>query len=127
MTAFAADVRQSLLNLMPENFIEVYDVSILRHLVRYLKAVGIRAERGRLDMEKDRKKTAAVKPFEDRFRELAAGLGPDASHEKHEAVAGFFWAIEEFKVSLFAQELKTPYPVSIKKLNALIQDISRMD
>ncbi|RJP86426.1 MAG: ATP-dependent RNA helicase HrpA [Desulfobacteraceae bacterium] len=127
MTAFAAEVRQSLLNLMPENFIEVYDVSILRHLVRYLKTIGIRAERGRLDMEKDRKKTAAVKPFEDRFRELAAGLGPDASHEKYEAVAGFFWAIEEFKVSLFAQELKTPYPVSIKKLNALIQDISRMD
>jgi len=58
---------------------------------------------------------------------MLSGLGPEASHEKKEAVMAFFWAIEEFKVSLFAQELKTPYPVSIKKLNALIQDISRMD
>jgi ATP-dependent helicase HrpA len=127
MGFFAADLRQSLSRLVPENFVEMYDSSLLRHLVRYLKALGIRAERGRLDMEKDMKKAAAVKPFADRYQEMAAGLGAEVSKEKREAVEAFFWAIEEFKVSLFAQELKTPYPVSIKKLNAQVQEISRMD
>nr|MDA8402848.1 DUF3418 domain-containing protein [Desulfobacteraceae bacterium] len=127
MGAFAADLRQSLQHLMPENFIEIHDSLVLRHLARYLKAVAIRAERGRLDMEKDQKRAAAVKPFTDRYQDLTAGLGLAASGEKRAAVAAFFWAIEEFKVSLFAQELKTPYPVSAKKLNAQIEAISLMD
>ena len=127
MGSFAADLRQSISGLMPENFVTVCDRVVLRHLARYLKAVGIRAERGRLDMEKDRKKAAMVKPFADQYREMAAGLGPETSREKREKVAAFFWAIEEFKVSLFAQELKTPYPVSAKKLNAQIQEINRID
>lgn len=127
MGAFAADLRQSVSRLLPEAFIAVTDVPVLRHLPRYLRAVAVRAERGRLDMEKDRKRSAAVRPFEETYQELAAGLGPAASSEKQRAVADFFWAVEEFKVSLFAQELKTPYPVSGKKLKMMVQEISRME
>jgi len=127
MGAFAADLRRSVLSLMPENFIEIYDASVMRHLPRYLKAIVIRAERGRLDMEKDRKRAQMVKPFADQYEEMIAGLKPETSEEKRDSVAAFFWAIEEFKVSLFAQELKTPYPVSVKKLNAQLEAIRRMD
>jgi ATP-dependent helicase HrpA len=38
-------------------------------------------------------------------------------------IEDLFWMIEEYKVSLFAQELKTPYPVSPKKLNQMIKEI----
>jgi ATP-dependent helicase HrpA len=127
MGAFAVDLRQSVLRLMPENFIERVDSSVMRHLPRYLKAIGIRAERGRLDMEKDRKRAAMVKPFANQYEEMIAGFGPETSKDKRVAVAAFFWAIEEYKVSLFAQELKTAYPVSVKKLNAQIDEICRMD
>ncbi|MCF8024358.1 MAG: DUF3418 domain-containing protein, partial [Desulfobacteraceae bacterium] len=43
-----------------------------------------------------------------------------------EKIEEFFWMIEEFKVSLFAQELKTARPVSEKRLNRLYQEIKRM-
>jgi ATP-dependent helicase HrpA len=47
----------------------------------------------------------------------------DFSKEKKTKIEELFWMIEEYKVSLFAQELKTPYPVSPKKLNQLIKEI----
>ena len=47
----------------------------------------------------------------------------DYSAEKKNLIEELFWMIEEYKVSLFAQELKTPYPVSPKKLSNLINEI----
>jgi ATP-dependent helicase HrpA len=46
--------------------------------------------------------------------------------EKKTLIEELFWMIEEYKVSLFAQELKTPYPVSPKKLNQLIEEIEKL-
>ena len=45
---------------------------------------------------------------------------------KRMMIEELFWMIEEYKVSLFAQELKTPYPVSPKKLNQLIEEIEKL-
>jgi ATP-dependent helicase HrpA len=98
----------------------------LPDLVRYIKALIIRAERGRADMDKDRKKAASIKPFIDSLKEMISSLEPTTSLEKREAIEAFFWMIEEFKVSQFAQELKTPYPVSVKKLKNQISQILRM-
>ncbi len=50
-------------------------------------------------------------------------ISSDSPEEKNTLVEEFFWMIEEYKVSLFAQELKTPHPVSPKKLNQLIEKI----
>ena len=49
-----------------------------------------------------------------------------ASREKREALEEFRWMIEEFKVSLFAQELKTLFPVSEKRLEKKLKEIERM-
>jgi ATP-dependent helicase HrpA len=46
--------------------------------------------------------------------------------EKKKMIEELFWMIEEYKVSLFAQELKTPYPVSPKKMNRLIEEIEKL-
>jgi ATP-dependent helicase HrpA len=46
--------------------------------------------------------------------------------EKKKLIEELFWMIEEYKVSLFAQELKTPYPVSPKKMNKLIEEIEKL-
>jgi ATP-dependent helicase HrpA len=50
----------------------------------------------------------------------------DYPEEKKEMIEELFWMIEEYKVSLFAQELKTPYPISPKKLNQLIEEIEKL-
>ena len=76
--------------------------------------------------DKDQKKAAQIKPFTDYLNEMIASLESTTSFEKREAMEEFYWMIEEFKVSLFAQELKTPYPVSIKKLNQQVRRIQRM-
>jgi len=46
--------------------------------------------------------------------------------QRQSKIEELFWMIEEYKVSLFAQELKTPYPVSPKKLNQLIKEIEKL-
>jgi ATP-dependent helicase HrpA len=53
-------------------------------------------------------------------------ISVDCPEEKKEMIEQLFWMIEEYKVSLFAQELKTPYPVSPKKMNQLIEEIEKL-
>jgi ATP-dependent helicase HrpA len=52
-------------------------------------------------------------------------ISMDYPEEKKKMIEELFWMIEEYKVSLFAQELKTPYPVSPKKLNRLVEEIEK--
>jgi len=58
-----------------------------------------------------------------RFKEDNTAI---CSEEKKARIEELFWMIEEYKVSLFAQELKTPYPVSPKKLNQLIENVEKL-
>jgi ATP-dependent helicase HrpA len=53
-------------------------------------------------------------------------ISVDYPEEKKKLIEELFWMIEEYKVSLFAQELKTPYPVSPKKMNQLIEEIEKL-
>jgi ATP-dependent helicase HrpA len=57
---------------------------------------------------------------------MIKALSPDASNDKREALEEFFWMIEEYKVSIFAQELKTAFPVSVKRLEKKLAQIRRM-
>jgi ATP-dependent helicase HrpA len=67
-----------------------------------------------------------VKTFSSSLDELVQALSPNASDEKRQAVEEFFWMIEEYKVSVFAQELKTAAPVSKKRLKEKLSQIKRM-
>jgi ATP-dependent helicase HrpA len=124
--AFIGELRKSLAGLMPDNFIALYSMDRMSGIVRYIKALIVRAERGRADMDKDRKKAANIQLFSDSLNEMITTLAPTTSSQKREAIEAFYWMLEEFKVSQFAQELKTPYPVSIKKLQHQVSQIHRM-
>ena len=126
LAEFLSEMRRSLERLVPQNFVMLYSRERLTHLPRYLKALYLRAERGVMDLDKDQKKAGQVKPFSDDLNRFLESLDQTASDEKREAVETFFWMIEEFKVSLFAQELKTPYPISAKKLKNQAEQIRRM-
>jgi len=115
-----------MINLVPENFISLYDADRFPHLVRYLKATLIRAQRAVLNFEKDREKAEGVKKFTDRLYEFLEGLSSRDSDNRKKEIETFFWLIQEYKVSLFAQELKTPFPVSPKRLDKKLRDILLM-
>jgi ATP-dependent helicase HrpA len=57
---------------------------------------------------------------------MKEALSANASDEKRKEMEEFSWMIEEFKVSLFAQELKTPFPISAKRISKKIEKIERM-
>jgi ATP-dependent helicase HrpA len=60
------------------------------------------------------------------YQEIIDNTAPTASVEKKNKTDELSWMIEEYKVSLFAQELKTPYPVSPKRLHQLIEEIGKI-
>jgi ATP-dependent helicase HrpA len=123
---FLGRMRTELERLLPVSFLERYDRERLPQLTRYLKALQIRAERGAVHLDRDRARTAEIGPFEEKLGELLKALTPGASPEKERAVDEFRWMVEEYRVSLFAQGLKTPYPVSPKRLQAKIEEIEAM-
>jgi ATP-dependent helicase HrpA len=86
----------------------------------------IRAERGAYDREKDQEKAGWIRPFNEALRRNLRDISSRASFEKRKRFEEFFWMVEEFKVSLFAQELKTPFPVSAKRLEKKLREVERM-
>ncbi|MBW2408336.1 MAG: ATP-dependent RNA helicase HrpA [Deltaproteobacteria bacterium] len=121
-----SDLCEDLARLIPQKFIELYDSDRLVHIERYMKAMGIRAQRAAVDFEKDRAKQKEIQPYQASLNRLLNDLSDYASDEKRSAIEEFFWMIEEFKVSVFAQELKTAFPVSKKRLLDKLKTIERM-
>jgi ATP-dependent helicase HrpA len=119
-------LKDELARLVPDNFVLLYDRQRLTHLVRYLKAISIRVQRGITDLEKDRSRQALVAPFIEQLGRMLASMAAATSAEKRAAVEEFFWTIEEYKVSVFAQEVGTDGPVSAKRLKKRIGEIDRM-
>jgi ATP-dependent helicase HrpA len=112
--------------LVPESFIDLYDPNRLTHLVRYINCMEIRAQRAPMDFEKDQAKANDIKTFSTRLDKIIKTLSANASNDKRKALEEFFWMIEEYKVSTFAQELKTAFPVSEKRLERKLGEIRRM-
>jgi ATP-dependent helicase HrpA len=123
---FFKDLIEELRRLVPESFVTLYETERLGHIERYIKSMEIRAQRALVDYEKDQAKTKGVKKFTDSLDALIKELSADASDEKRRALEEFFWMIEEYKVSVFAQELKTAFPVSKKRLEKKLAELNRM-
>ncbi len=123
----AASIKSELERLVPANFLEVQSLDRLRRLPRRLEALRIRAERARYDPEKDRKKEDQVEPYDLALARLRKGFSKDTSPEKKAAVDELQEMIEEFRISLFAPEVKTAFPVSPKRLAIKIKEIEAME
>lgn len=100
--------------IVPQDFLESLLLPRLPALCRYLKALRIRVERAHVSPGKDRDRAQEVAPHEARFVQ-AAGHRP-FSVELQAHLRQYREMIEEFKVSLFAQELGTAFPVSAQRL-----------
>jgi ATP-dependent helicase HrpA len=109
-----ATLAEELASLMPPAFLDGVEYESLRHLPRYLKALTLRAERAANNPVKDAERAKAVAPYQAALARLRAA--PPAISEASRRIEGFRWLLEEYKVSLFAQELGTSVPVSPKRL-----------
>ncbi len=81
----------------------------------YLKAMTLRLEKYSGNPARDAAREADIQELEQMWQEKTDGLVKQGLPVS-DGLAEFKWMIEELRVSLFAQELKTPYPVSVKRL-----------
>jgi ATP-dependent helicase HrpA len=108
-----ADAAQQLQRLMPKRFLTATTFTQLQHFPRYLKAITLRLEKHRADPARDAQRLAELKPQEQRFIRLLA----ERKGVLDVRLAELRWLLEELRVSFFAQELRTPQPVSTKRLD----------
>jgi ATP-dependent helicase HrpA len=86
----------------------------LEHLPRYLKGYGLRLQKYRTSVERDQKHSVTVSAL---WQNYENRLKSDRDAGRHDPrLEDFRWLIEELRISLFAQELRTPQPVSAKRL-----------
>jgi ATP-dependent helicase HrpA len=107
------DITAQLQRLVPKRFALDTPWAQLQHLPRYLKAITTRLDKLRADPARDSKLMGEVKPLEQRYTRRVAEL----KGVRDARLDDFRWQLEELRVSLFAQELRTPQPVSVKRLD----------
>jgi ATP-dependent helicase HrpA len=119
----AEDVKQQCGRLLHARFLSQTPWARLRNLPRYLRAAARRLDKLQIDPARDARLAAELAPLQDAWqRELAARAKLGRVTPEFER---FGWLLEELRVSLFAQELKTPVPVSVKRLTRLWQGMRR--
>lgn len=92
----------------------------------YLKAMTLRLEKYSGNPSRDAAREADIQELEQMWQEKTDGLVKQGQPVSDD-LAAFRWMIEELRVSLFAQELKTPYPVSVKRLVKVWEKIKIID
>ncbi|OEZ47194.1 ATP-dependent RNA helicase HrpB [Janthinobacterium sp. MP5059B] len=121
--AAAADIQSQLQGLVHKRFLTENEYTQLAHFPRYLKAINVRLEKLRADPARDTKLMAewqsAAAPYLRQAKDRQAGKNTDPK------LVDFRWMLEELRVSLFAQELRTPMPVSAKRLQKVWESMQR--
>jgi ATP-dependent helicase HrpA len=119
--AAAADMQSQLQGLVHKRFIADTEYSQLAHFPRYLKAINVRMEKLRANGSRDAQLMADWQNAATQF--LRAFKQPGKNNDPR--MVEFRWMLEELRVSLFAQELRTPMPVSAKRLQKVWESMLR--
>ncbi|GAB3552970.1 ATP-dependent RNA helicase HrpA [Noviherbaspirillum agri] len=121
-----ADMQSQLQALIGKRFIADNDYTQLTHFPRYLKAINVRLEKLRADPARDARLMAewaqVAMPWQRAQKDRGAKDGQRSNDPK---MVEFRWLLEELRVSLFAQELRTPMPVSVKRLQKVWESMQR--
>ncbi|GAB5899578.1 ATP-dependent RNA helicase HrpA [Mycolicibacterium mageritense] len=118
-----ADIRSQLDRLLPKGFVTATGVGRLNDLTRYLTAIARRLDRLPHALGADRDRMSRVHAVEDAYDELVQALSPVRASA--DDVRDIAWQIEELRVSLWAQQLGTPRPVSEQRIYKAIDAVGR--
>ena len=110
------DATRQLAWLVFRSFPRFVSETELARYPRYLKGLEVRLSRAQLNPSGDRTKRARFEPYWQRYQEVVTGEARDRYDAA--ALSDYRWMLEQYRISLFAQELKTDYPVSPERLDA---------
>ncbi len=119
----AREIEEQLERLLPKNFIAATPPERLEHFPRYLKALALRLAKLRTDPARDARWSAEFNPLWQMW--LREDLKQRKQGVADPRLEQFRWLLEELRVSLYAQELRTPVPVSVKRLQKMWQSMRR--
>ncbi|MEW6369401.1 MAG: ATP-dependent RNA helicase HrpA [Pseudomonadota bacterium] len=119
--AVSADMQAQLQTLVHKRFIADNEYSQLAHFPRYLKAMNVRLEKLRGNPSRDAQLMAEWQNAASQYQRISKQPGKSNDPRMTE----FRWMLEELRVSLFAQELRTPMPVSAKRLQKVWESMIR--
>ncbi|WP_409266083.1 ATP-dependent RNA helicase HrpA [Massilia sp. BHUDP2] len=120
--AVQQDIQSQLQGLIHKRFIADNEYSQLAHFPRYLKAINVRIEKLRGNPSRDAQLMAEWQNAASQFQRT---LKNQAGKNNDPRMTEFRWMLEELRVSLFAQELRTPMPVSAKRLQKVWESMIR--
>ncbi len=115
-------MRSHLQTIAPAQLLTQFEFEELPHITRFLRAMRMRAERAKESIQRDIEKSKRVAPFEARAEQLAHKVKSPAQKQQ---LKPYTLLLEEFKVSVYAQELGTSQKVSEKRLDTLADTIER--
>ncbi len=114
------DIRSQCEWLLGKEWVGRTSFERMQHLTRYLKAINIRLEKLRANPARDALSMSQIQPLQQQWqRRLSAQQG-----ENDARLDDFGWMMQELRVSLFAQELKTPVIVSVKRLEKMLAGLN---
>ena len=116
------DLEQQISLLVYKNCFSQTPWEQLQHVPRYLKALRLRIEKQPANPDRDGKSAASVGLLWQKWQDKMSALY-QAHVDIPQPLQDYRWLIEELRVSLFAQELKTPFPISIKRLEKIWTDM----
>lgn len=117
-----ADIQQQINYLFPKNFITIIDQQWLQQYSRYLTAINKRFDKARTNAGRDRQLRIAFSRLWDEYIRRDELL--NKQHIESQQLNHYRWMLEEYRVSLFAQELKTRFPISEKRLKTYWNELS---
>ena len=109
--------------LIPKDFLKKYKFDRFDDLCRYIKAIEKRAEKGIHNLVKDKEKEDLISIYFELYKKELKELSEHASREKKSLLLDFKWALEEYKISIYAQEIKIPIKISPKRLDKKLEKI----
>ncbi len=121
--AAVKDIEAQVARLMGKRFVAATPFERLQHYPRYLKAALLRLDKLKADPARDSRLMAEYAPLWTNYERRTAQLAKQGVVDEN--LEQFRWLLEELRVSLFAQELKTPTPVSTKRLQKTWEGLSR--
>ena len=121
-TSFREDYAEQLEVLLPPYEKPLFIFDQLRHIPRFLKGMQLRAEKYAAREHQDQENMRGINRLQEKWIEKVVGFVEADKAIPHGYVT-FQWALQELRVSLFAQELKTSYPISVKRMNQRWADL----
>ena len=115
--ALHSDITQQLQELVPKRFMLDLPPARRAHLPRYLKALQMRLDKFRADPSRDAQRQAEMAPLLARLRREMQASRQQGAAPPDPRLDELRWMLEELRVALFAQELRTPFPVSVKRVD----------